>query len=90
MESKSQLLRKCSWFSRMAERAYRPGDEVPSSGIYRVSHKQHRPEHDALLTVSTPFPRCRVCGDNVIYQLVQGASPIESDQDFAGTGRQEA
>lgn len=71
----------------MAERVYKPGDEVPGPGIYRVSHYQHRSEHEVLLTVSIPFPRCRVCGDRVTYRLVHGASPIESDQDFTGTGR---
>jgi hypothetical protein len=71
----------------MAENVYRPGDEVPHCGIYRVSHDGHRDEHDSLLTVAKPFPRCRVCGDGVNYRLLRGASPIESDQDFTATGR---
>lgn len=71
----------------MAERVYRPGDDVPRSGIYLVRHNGHRGEHDALLTVDKPFPRCRVCGDEVSYRLLRGASPNESDQDFTATGR---
>ncbi len=85
----SQLALEGSRFDRMAESKYRPGDEVPKSGIYLVSHYQHRSEHDALLTAAGAFPRCRVCGNQVTYRLVRGASPIELDQDFTGTGRHE-
>jgi hypothetical protein len=66
----------------MAEESFRPGDAVPRSGIYKVTHYQHRRPHEAVITERDRFPQCRACGARVLYSLVRGADAIEADRDF--------
>lgn len=68
---------------RMAQE-FKPGDKVPSSGVYRVQHKGHRDGHDATLREGEQFPNCTVCNDEVRFRLVQSAKLIDRDVDFVG------
>src|SRR3954467_9766740 len=63
-------------------RKYKPGQPVPETGVYRVIHHQHRPEHDATLFRDEQFPPCGRCGEDVRFELVGKAVPIEDDSDF--------
>jgi hypothetical protein len=65
----------------MAEKTYRPGQDVPNPGIYQVTHSGHRDGHEVLI-VDGRFPRCRICGDGVTFALVRLATPIDGDSDF--------
>ncbi len=67
----------------MAEE-FKPGEKVPSSGVYRVLHKGHRDEHEATLREGEEFPTCTVCEEGVRFHLVQSAKLIERDGDFVG------
>jgi hypothetical protein len=66
----------------MGDRVYKPGDKAPQSGVYRVVHKQHRPEHEVTLFRSEQFPRCNRCGDEVRFSLARIAQSIRDDEDF--------
>jgi hypothetical protein len=66
---------------RMAQE-FKAGDQVPSSGVYRVLHKGHRDEHDATLREGEQFPVCTVCKQEVRFRLVQSATSIDRDADF--------
>jgi hypothetical protein len=55
---------------------------VPCSGVYRISHAEHRAEHDGILLTGQVFPRCTVCGEEVRFQLLQASNPIEQQPDF--------
>lgn len=68
--------------ARMAEKRYRPGEVVPCSGVYRVSHEEHRAEHDGILLKGQLFPACTVCGERVEFHLLQASNPIEQQPDF--------
>jgi len=48
---------------------YRPGDLVPESGVYRVTHDSHRLMHEATLLVGDRFPLCRQCKVSVRFEL---------------------
>jgi hypothetical protein len=48
---------------------YRPGDLVPESGIYRVTHNSHRLMHEATLLEKQRFPICRTCKREVRFEL---------------------
>lgn len=48
---------------------YRPGELVPESGIYRVTHESHRLMHEATLLEGNRFPICRQCRDSVRFEL---------------------
>ena len=69
--------------ARMAEGRFRPGDAVPCSGVYRITHTEHREEHDGILLKGQAFPRCTVCGEQVRFALLQASNPIEQQPDFA-------
>jgi hypothetical protein len=55
----------------MGELVYKAGEIVPSTGIYRIFHDQHRLMHEATLTLGTRFPLCRMCGSAVTFVLVR-------------------
>jgi hypothetical protein len=52
-------------------RKFKPGQQVPVSGIYRVEHDSHRLMHEAALLEKGLFPRCRKCNSQVRFQLVR-------------------
>jgi hypothetical protein len=62
---------------------FRPGDKVPTTGIYTVSHYQHRMPHDVFAVEGDQFPPCRRCGSRASFVLAQAASHIDSDHDFS-------
>ena len=68
--------------AKMAERRFQPGEAVPSSGVYRIIHGNHREDHDGILLHGQTFPACVVCGEKVRFQLVQASNPIEKQPDF--------
>jgi hypothetical protein len=55
----------------MAAAAYRPGDIVPVSGVYRIDHHLHRLMHEATLEGGIKFPLCRKCRSGVSFSLVR-------------------
>jgi len=57
-----------------AKTVYRPGDQVPVDGIYRVLHKDHRESHEVSLTAKDIFPPCGKCGVQVRFELLASAS----------------
>jgi hypothetical protein len=66
----------------MADETFRPGETVPRSGIYKVTHYQHRRPHEVVITARDRFPQCRVCGARVLYGLLRCAEAIDADRDF--------
>ena len=53
---------------------YKTGDEVPSSGIYQVLHKEHRLPCEVTLVGGEPFPPCSKCGMIVTFKLLRGVT----------------
>ena len=53
---------------------YKTGDMVPHSGIYNVSHNEHRLPHEVTLIRGNSFPRCAKCGNNVVYRLLRAVT----------------
>ena len=51
----------------------RTGGSVPASGIYRVSHPQHRLPQEVTLFKDHLFPRCCRCTEPVYYTLERSA-----------------
>lgn len=62
--------------------AFKPGEIVPKSGLYAVSHREHRLRHEATLLEGEHFPACSQCGNDVSFQLQHSAVPIGEDSDF--------
>ena len=61
---------------------FKPGDDVPRSGLYEAIHHSHRENHTVSATAGAQFPSCSVCNGNVRFRFVRGAAPIEFDDDF--------
>jgi hypothetical protein len=53
----------------LVRKKYRPGDVVPESGIYRVTHDSHRLMHEATLLKDQRFPICKKCNHDVRFEL---------------------
>lgn len=63
--------------------AFKPGESVPNSGIYRVIHDpNHRSEHEVTCVHGKTFPPCNHCGHHVRFVLVRAARHIDSHDDF--------
>ena len=62
-------------------RLYKPGEEVPKSGIYKVVHDtQHAEEHEVTCIIGTPFPPCNHCGHKVRFRVVRIAQHIKTHE----------
>ena len=61
-----------------------PGEKVPVSGVYRVRHQLHRGEHFVTALKRERFPACRTCGNDVTFELVEGADYVMEERDFRG------
>lgn len=62
--------------------AFRSGDRIPESGIYRVCHEAHRLPEEVTLLGGQSFPVCSRCEEAVRFFLVRSASGMESAAGF--------
>lgn len=74
---------------------YKPGDIVPQSGIYDVTHDnldghEHAHPHQVTAIRGTLFPPCRVCLEHVRFRLRHAADDIEADHHFLSSSAVEA
>ena len=76
------LSNKETALAKIESQAYKPGDEVPTSGIYKVTHDPpHAEEHEIIGVRKKIFPRCKVC-KNPQFVLVHAAHHIENSEYF--------
>jgi hypothetical protein len=73
----------------MASGPFRPGDQVPATGIYTATHDQHRTPHEVFAVQGEYFPPCRRCGSNASFTLLRTASQLDGDHDFSGSAQKE-
>lgn len=59
--------------SAMSGGRYKTGEEIPSSGVYRVTHSAHRLPHEVMLLRGEKFPKCQACSDPVAFRLLRAA-----------------
>lgn len=57
---------------------YKPGEVVPTAGIYKVSHAQHRLPHKATFKANERFPVCHKCDKLVRFELL---TPAENENE---------
>jgi hypothetical protein len=61
---------------------FKPGDDVPNSGIYRVVHDpKHAQEHEVTCISGKKFPPCRGCA-HPRFVLVKAALHIDAHEHF--------
>jgi hypothetical protein len=66
---------------------FKPGDQVPASGIYDVIHDKldgddHAHPHQVIAMSGTVFPPCLGCHGWVRFRLHQAAEPVEAHHHF--------
>lgn len=62
---------------------YKPGQKVPESGIYRVTHdKNHAKEHEVTCVKGHVFPPCKGCGQHPRFTLQRAAHHVENHELF--------
>lgn len=62
--------------------AYEPGDIVPESGIYRVTHDlRHAEPHEVTCIEGRRFPPCKGC-DHPKFVLIRAAKHIAGQRSF--------
>src|SRR4051812_42885931 len=49
----------------VAPKYFRASEPVPTHGVFRVHHANHRESHEVTLTTGQLFPRCAKCGLSV-------------------------
>lgn len=63
--------------------AYKPGDKVPQSGIYKVAHdKNHVQEHEVTSIEGEVFPPCNGCGHHPRFTLIRAAHHLAKHPSF--------
>lgn len=65
----------------MTNREYKPGETVPASGIYRVTHDSQHVPHEVTVIQGRQFPPCRSCR-NARFVLVKEAIHINDHPQF--------
>lgn len=60
---------------------YSPGEKVPQSGIYKVTHDGHTPAHEVTCVKDEPFPPCNTC-KHPRFELVKAAQHITTHEHF--------
>jgi hypothetical protein len=65
------------------ELQYKPGETVPMSGIYKVTHDpNHAQPHDITAVKGEHFPTCNGCGDHPRFVLRVEAQHLKEHHHF--------
>ena len=59
---------------------YQSSETIPVSGIYRVSHDQHRLPHEVTLIAGQVLPPCAQCHAQVRFELVRELPALARDR----------
>jgi hypothetical protein len=63
--------------------AFKPGEKVKASGIYRVVHDpNHNTPHEVTCVFGEPFPPCNHCGTHPRFTLVKAAQHVAQNEHF--------
>ena len=61
---------------------FSPGEKVPHSGIYEVTHDPvHTQRHEVTCVYGEPFPPCRGC-EHPRFKLVRAAVHVKANEHF--------
>jgi hypothetical protein len=65
---------------------YRPGQIVPTAGIYKVVHAGHRLPHKARFLAREKFPLCSKCTALVRFELLLAVKDEEENSNSRDGG----
>jgi hypothetical protein len=62
---------------------FEPGEKVPRSGIYAVTHdRNHTQTHEVTCVFGKKFPPCNHCGAHPRFKAVRFAQHVEANEHF--------
>lgn len=62
---------------------FKPGEKVPCSGIYSVTHdNKHALPHEVTCIYNKVFPPCNHCGKHPRFKLVKAAQHVDLNEHF--------
>lgn len=61
----------------MSPQEFTSGQVVPISGIYTVTHAEHRLPHQVTLLQGQRFPACSKCGNEVRFEITRSVAGLE-------------
>jgi hypothetical protein len=62
---------------------FKPGEECPLSGVYRVVHDPvYTKDHEVTCVYGKKFSPCNDCGHYVRFVLEHGADHVDVDDNF--------
>lgn len=62
--------------------AFRSGEAVPRSGLWRPEHEQCKNTAEVWIRKDELFPPCPQCGSPATYTLLEEVQHISEDSDF--------
>lgn len=62
---------------------FESGDEIPYSGVYRVTHQNHHHVHEVTCLTGGRFPTCNTCGSAVRFLLIRAARSLRKHPLFS-------
>jgi YjzC-like protein len=88
MESSNRIRAQNKPNAASKSQQFAPGEKVPISGIYDVTHdkidgEDHAGEHQITLSAGTLFPPCKACREWVRFRLYQAAEHPDATPHFA-------
>ena len=69
---------------------YKPGEDVPKSGIYRVRHTGHHHDHEVTCISGEQFPECNRCKGGVRFSLMIAAHAVDRHMHFDASSGESA
>ena len=66
------------------QRPYKPGEAVPTSGVYTAVHQDHRAPHEVVAIRGEEFPTCRQCNAEVRFYVSRLLPHMTHDFDLTG------
>jgi hypothetical protein len=57
--------------TKLSGTRYATGEAAPATGVYRVSHAEHRLPEEITVLLGQSFPRCAKCSVAVKFELVR-------------------
>lgn len=65
-------------------RVFKPGEAVPTSGVYTAVHQNHREPHEVVAIQGEEFPGCRQCKREVRFHATRLLPHMTHDFDLSG------
>lgn len=82
MSKASQTKLQLAHAGKESRRTFQQGETIPGTGLYSVTHSEHRLPTEVTLRKGEAFPRCAACSATVTFVLLKIAPAESNDKVF--------